>query len=133
MCYHVRFDSNFCIFDITLILCTYTLFEKPIEPIFLCIFVHRQETSEVVTTEFLGVVIDNRLNWNHHIDSICNKVSKHIGIILTPRRVYKKTSLLLSLYHPFVYPCLIYWIHVWGPAYETYKLTNIANFIEKKM
>ena len=35
---------------------------------------NRQEISEVETTKFIGVIIDNRLNWKHHIDSICNKV-----------------------------------------------------------
>ena len=82
------------------------------------VYMNRQEISEVETTKFLGVIIDNRLNWKHHIDSICNKVSKNIGIILTARRVFNKNT-LLSLYYSFIYPYFTYCIHVWGSAYKT--------------
>ena len=85
----------------------------------LKVYMNSQEISEVETTKFLGIIIDNRLNWKHHIDSICNKVSKNIGIILIARRVFNKST-LLSLYYSFIYPYLIYCIHVWGSAYETH-------------
>ena len=74
---------------------------------------NRKEISEVESIKFHGINIDNRLNWKHHIDSICNKVSKNIGIILTARRVFNKTT-LLSLYHSLIYPYFTYSIHVWG-------------------
>ena len=62
------------------------------------VYMNKQEISEVEATKSLGVIIDNRLNWKHHIDSISNKVSKNIGIILTARRVFNKTT-LISLYY----------------------------------
>ena len=80
---------------------------------------NRQKISEVETTKFLGVIIDNRLNWKHHIDSICNKVSNNIGIILNARWVFNKTT-LLSLYYSFIYPYSTYCIHVWGSIYKTH-------------
>ena len=42
----------------------------------LKVYMNSQEISEVETTKFPGIIIDDRLNWKHHIDSICNKVSK---------------------------------------------------------
>ena len=89
-----------------------------------------QEISEVETTKFFGIIIDNRLNWKHHIDSICNRVSKNTGIILTARRVFNKST-LLSLYYSFIYSYLIYCIHVWGSAYETH-LTKLK-ILQKKV
>ena len=83
------------------------------------VYMNWQEISEVETTKFLGVIIDNRLNWKHHIDSICNKVSKDIGIILTARRVFNKTT-LLSLCFSLIYPYFTYCIHAWGSAYKTH-------------
>ena len=31
--------------------------------------------------KFLGIILDDKLKFNHHIDYICNKISKSIGII----------------------------------------------------
>ena len=38
--------------------------------------------SEVTKTKFLGAIIDNRLNWQHHISYISCKIAKGIGIII---------------------------------------------------
>ena len=65
------------------------------------IYMNSQEVSEVEITKFLGIIIDNPLNRKHHIDSICNKVSKNIDIILTARRVFNKST-FLSLYYSFI-------------------------------
>ena len=32
-------------------------------------------------TKFLGVIVDNKLTWTQHINELCNKVGKGIGII----------------------------------------------------
>ena len=40
--------------------------------------------SNIVKTscvKFLGVVIDDKFLWTHHIDLICNRISKAIGIM----------------------------------------------------
>ena len=49
--------------------------------------------SEVNETKFLGVIIDNKLNWSPHITYISKKIA-------------------------FVYPYLNYCIHVWDKAYD---------------
>ena len=56
--------------------------------------------SEVSKTKFLGVIIDNKLNWQHHINYISCKVAKAIGIILKIRKVLDNefTKLILCLY-----------------------------------
>ena len=43
--------------------------------------------------KYLGLMIDSNLSWKYHIESICHKISKSIGIITkirhyVPRRVY---------------------------------------------
>ena len=73
--------------------------------------------AEVDHTKFLGVIIDNKLNWSYHVNYISRKISKGIGIIIKGRKVFDKTT-LLSLYNALVYPYLCYCIHVWGSAYD---------------
>ena len=78
---------------------------------------NHQEISEVNSTKFLGVMIDNQLNWKNHLDHICTKVSKNIGIILKARWVCDKRN-LSSLYYSLIHPYLPYRIQVWGSTYQ---------------
>ena len=65
--------------------------------------------------KYLGVIVDHKLNWIEHISYVRNKVSKGIGIMYKARRFLNKKS-LLSLYHSYIYPYLIYCIEIWGCA-----------------
>ena len=69
--------------------------------------------TQVHSSKFLGVIIDDRLTWKDHITYVSKKVSKGIGIIRKARR-YLKNETLLSLYYSFVYPYLTYCNQIWG-------------------
>ena len=71
--------------------------------------------SQATFTKFLGVILDDKLKWTHHISYIKNKISKGMGIILKARKVLKK-KVLLQLYHSFVTPYLIYCLEIWVNA-----------------
>ena len=75
--------------------------------------------SEVTSTKFLGVIMDSNLTWKLHIDYVCSKISKNIGIIKKARRVFDKDT-LLTLYYSFIYPYLNYCVHIWGSSASTY-------------
>ena len=47
-------------------------------------------------TQFLGVIIDDKLNWSDHILYIKNKISKSIGII--HKHVFLDRNTLRNLY-----------------------------------
>ena len=64
-------------------------------------------------------MIDNRLNWSHHIAFIKGKISKGIGIISKVKYLLNRET-LKSLYYSFVYPYLQYCIEVWGKASGVY-------------
>ena len=75
--------------------------------------------NEVKFTKFLGVIIDCDLSWKNHIDQVCSKISKNIGIMTKARSIFK-TETLQSLYYSFIYPYISYCIHVWGSTYKSY-------------
>ena len=56
-----------------------------------------EEISEESKTKFLGVIIDNKLQWQHHIAYISSKISKGIGITIKARK-FLSTSSLRNLY-----------------------------------
>ena len=60
---------------------------------------------EVNETNFLGVIIDDKLNWKPHIRYICTKVAKGFGAILKARKVFDRET-LSTLYHTSVYAYL---------------------------
>ena len=73
--------------------------------------------NEVEHTKFLGVIIDNRLKWNFHVNLIKRKISKGFGVICKAKRLMKKET-LVTLYYSFVYPYLQYGIIAWGSTYD---------------
>ena len=75
------------------------------------LFFNNESLNCITDTKFLGLVIDNKLKFNKHIESICSKISKTIGILfrLSSSSTVPQSSLKLiyySLIHPFILYCL---------------------------
>ena len=73
----------------------------------------------VESTKFLGVVIDQHLNFQQHINYIKSKISRALGILYKARKIFGKQT-LLTLYNSFVQPHFMYCIGVWGKAPRSY-------------
>ena len=75
-------------------------------------------------TKFLGVIINDRLKWNNHIDMIETKISKVVGILRRASSVLVSDSLKL-LYHTLLEPYLTYCCVIWASPHETHGLDHI--------
>ena len=62
---------------------------------------------------FLGVIIDESLNWTRHIRTVISKMSRYIGIMYKIKR-YLPMNARLQIYHSFVQSHLNYCSLVWG-------------------
>jgi len=71
--------------------------------------------DRVSSTRFLGVLMDEKLNWHEHITMIRNKIAKGIGLLSRARKVLNVSS-LITLYNSLILPYLMYCIEVWGSA-----------------
>ena len=69
--------------------------------------------QEVDNAKFLGIIIDNKLNWLEHIKCISRKIVKGTGIIIKSRKSFE-TETLFNLYNALIFPHISYCIHVWG-------------------
>ena len=49
-----------------------------------------QAISEVSKTNFLGVIIDNKINWKDHISYIVGEVSRGKGMVIKARKNLQK-------------------------------------------
>ena len=84
----------------------------------LSIKVNDMFLEKVNNCKFLGVWIDDRLNWKHHITQISNKLSKIIGIFKKIRWKLGK-NILSQLYYSLAFPYFIYCNVTWAANYDT--------------
>ena len=68
--------------------------------------------------KYLGINLDEHLNWKCHITEITKKISRGIGIISRIRH-YVDLSTLKSIYYSLIYSHLVNAIEVWGNACDT--------------
>ena len=82
----------------------------------------------VSSTKYLGVFIDNKLNFKEHILTLENKIARSVGILSKVRYNFPLKT-LLQLYHALIHPLLTYGIVVWGSTYPSYlsKLKTLQN------
>ena len=84
--------------------------------------------TRVSQTKFLGLIIDDKLNWKAHISYISGKISRAIGVIIKARNLGKDA--LLSLYYTLIFPYLTYCNQVWGSTFK-YNI-NTLNKLQKR-
>ena len=69
--------------------------------------------------KYLGLLIDENLSWKPHIDFICNKVSKIVGL-LAKLRHFIPLHTLKTLYRSLIQPYIVYGLSAWGQACKTH-------------
>ena len=73
--------------------------------------------TKVTESNFLGVIVDNKLRWDSHIKYIADKISKSSSIMRYLRYSFPN-NILKTLYISLVLPYLSYCNIVWGSAYK---------------
>ena len=63
--------------------------------------------NEISETKFLGVILDNNLCWDVHINYISKKNSKSVSILRMLKHTFPSTA-LKTLYHSLIYPYFNY-------------------------
>ena len=79
------------------------------------LILNRKAIEQKTYVKYLGMLVDEHLTWEEHINAISKKISRSIGIV-TLLRPCMETELLVNLYYSLVYSHIIYGIHVWGTA-----------------
>ena len=69
---------------------------------------------------FLGVTVDTKMKFYKHIDNICNKLSKAIGIIYKLSNEGAPKSVLLMMYYSLAYPYINYNVCSYAGTYNSH-------------
>lgn len=79
---------------------------------------YNQNTIDKVNTfKFLGLIIDQNLNWKGHIDHICNKLNRYVYALKRLRQTIS-TEAALAAYHGYVASVLSYGLIIWGNSVD---------------
>jgi Reverse transcriptase (RNA-dependent DNA polymerase) len=109
----------------------YTLFtsnNKTSNNIALNLFINNQRIAKVASCKYLGVIIDESLKWNEHIEYICKKLIKFTSIFYKLKDILP-VACLSKLYYAFIYPHILYGIEVYANASKSVldKLCKLNN------
>lgn len=78
--------------------------KKSIPPI----IVNSESVKQVNHTKFLGINVDENLNWKFHIEYVCSKVSKVIGVLY--RVKHNLTTAAITAINQHIYMSINYGI-----------------------
>ena len=79
---------------------------------------------------FLGVSIDNHINWKAHIEQVRKRIAPKVGIISQLRHFVPKSTLLL-LYNSLILPHISYCLEIWGHTNSSF--LNPILLLQKKI
>ena len=96
----------------------YLIFKNGKKNFSLNISINNHTLQETHKTKYLGIQIDNNLNWNAHIENL-QKVLSRGCYALYKLKQYANESVLKSVYYSLVYSKLQYCITSWGGCSET--------------
>ena len=88
----------------------------------------RIECSE--NTKFLGVWIDENLNWNKHINTLVNKLKRNLSLLQNTRNLFNQSTLKL-IYHAYLQSHINYGIVVWGGMLNNKALNRLQQIQTK--
>jgi hypothetical protein len=88
---------------------------KSKEPLNINVSMEGEKLEIVRNTKFLGIILDDQLNWKLHIAYLAQKLSKSVGILSRARQLLS-SNILKQLYYSFLYPYITYCNIIWGQA-----------------
>lgn len=77
--------------------------------------------EETNTTKFLGINIDNKLNWKPHVENLCKKINSLAYVLYKLSPVVSKEA-LLTAYHGLIASNIRYGVIFWGNSTDVEKI-----------
>ena len=91
--------------------------------------INNETSKESKVAKYLGVLIDNKLQWHDQINAINIKMSKGIGMLAKIRH-YVPRSVLRSIYFSFIHSHIEYNLLYWGKYAKT-TITVLISTLKK--
>ena len=82
----------------------------------LALTINNVVLPRVAATKFLGIIIDDKLSWKPHIQSVQSKLSSVLSIMYKASKLTKTAgmyTLNCSLFHPYLPYCYEIWVNTY--------------------
>ena len=96
----------------------FILIHRKKNPVNIALTLNNANIERLTHVKYLGVTIDERLDWKAHIHNCTMKLNKCLWAVTKLRR-YASVSTLKLVYYALAYPYIQYCIAVWGGAPKT--------------
>ena len=83
------------------------------------LLLNKMAIQQVEYVKYLGVLIDSRLTFTHHVNSVSKKMSRMVGLMYRIRKCVNNKTMFL-IYYSLIYPHLLYGVPIWGNANDTH-------------
>jgi hypothetical protein len=93
---------------------------------------NNNEITDVSHFKFLGLVMDNTLSWNLHIDNVINKLTT-VCYMIRSVKPYMSLSSLVMIYYSLFHTTLSYGIIFWGQSSNSKKLFMLQKRVVRLM
>ena len=90
----------------------------------------KEQVNQAKYVKFLGLLLDENLNWKYHLSELSKKLAQTSGIFFKMRHLLP-TSVLASLHYSLFASFLQYGIIVWGLTYDIH--TKPIYLLQKKV
>ena len=97
---------------------SYMLFRNRPPDVDFNVFIEHERINRVHVTKFLGIYIDDKLNWKYHINTVRSKLSKVAAIIYRASCLINQDGIYM-LYCSLFLPYINYCSEIWGNTYAT--------------
>jgi len=91
----------------------------------MCIKFGNTEIEKKSHVKFLGIILDEQLNWNDHCSMIFGKLASSIYMMNAVKNFLPR-NIMTTLYYSFFYSYLNYGILLWGPSIS---MGNLNRFV----
>ncbi len=85
----------------------------------LDLYVNNHKVDRVTVTKYLGIYIDENLDWKLHILDVCKTLRRYIGVFYKLNQKLP-IKVLRMLYFALIYPRILYAIEIYANTYITY-------------
>ena len=96
----------------------------------LNLYINGKPIEKVSSCKYLGILIDENLNWDLHVDYVYKKIIRFTGIFYKLRSIVPKKC-LCKLYYAFVFPYISYGVEIYANSCNATldKLNKVNNKI----
>ena len=83
-------------------------------------------------TKFLGVIVDDNLEWTQHVKNVLTKMKRNCNLMRLGKNLLSKHG-LKTIYYAHVYSHLSYCISIWGSMINASQLAKLKSQQDKCM